>query len=177
MKTKLKNIVVAVVSAAFLMAAVPGYGQTHAGERYVTYYAIAAAAGATGIETAITLTKASGTSATSTGVSFVVPDGKKFRITSFSVATRGHLTATAQTTTFSLRINTAGAVITTSTPIVFKAESATPATALAWDRYVVPISSFYEIKGDGTLQFGITANSTYTTNAPTWDVNITGFEY
>ena len=34
-----------------------------------------------------------------------------------------------------------------------------------------------EIPGDGTLQFGVTAAATYTTNAPTWDVVIIGYEY
>jgi hypothetical protein len=148
-----------------------------AGRTHLTFSAIAAAAGSTGTETAITLTKSSGTSATSTGASFVVTSGKRFRITHLSVATRGNATATIQTTTFALRINTAGAVTTTSTPIVFQARSATPATASAWDRYILPIPDGFEILGDGTLQFGITANATYTTNAPTWDVNILGFEY
>lgn len=147
------------------------------GRVHVNYYAVAAAAGTTGTQTAITLTQSSGVSATSNANSFVITSGKRFRITSFSVATRGHNTATAQTTTFNLRINTAGAVTTSSTPIVFSARSATPATANAWDRYVIPIPDGFEILGDGTLQFGITAAATYTTNAPTWDVNITGFEY
>lgn len=148
-----------------------------AGRTALSFYAVAAAAGATGVETAITLTKSSGTAATSTAVSFVVTSGKRFRITHVSVATRGNATATIQTTTFNLRINTAGAVVTTTTPIVFAGRSATPATASAWDRYTIPVPDGYEIVGDGTLQFGITANSTFVTNAPTWDVNIIGFEY
>lgn len=134
-------------------------------------------AGTSGTETAISLTKSSGTSATSTGSSFVVASGKKFHITSFSVATRGHATATAQATTFSLRVNPAGAVTTSTTPITFSARSATPATASSWDRYVIPIPDGYEIAGDGTLQFGVTGNGIYVTNPPTWDVTITGFEY
>lgn len=157
--------------------AIPTQDMHNSGRTHVNYYAVAAAAGATGAETAITLTKSSGTAATTTGASFVVTAGKRFRITHLSVATRGNATATIQTTTFNLRINTAGAVTTTSTPIVFSARSATPATASAWDRYIIPIPDGFEIAGDGTLQFGITANSTYTTNAPTWDVTIMGFEY
>jgi hypothetical protein len=31
--------------------------------------------------------------------------------------------------------------------------------------------------GDGTLQIGVTALATYTTNAPTWDVQIIGYEF
>lgn len=148
-----------------------------AGRTHINYYAVAAAAGTTTTETAITLTKSSGTAATSTGTSFVITSGKKYRITHLSVATRGNSTATIQTTTFNFRINTAGAVTTSSTPIVFAARSATPATASAWDRYIIPIPDGFEITGDGTLQFGFTAAATYTTNAPTWDVSIIGYEY
>ena len=142
------------------------------------FYAVAAASGATTVETAITLTRSSGTSATTTGTSFVVGSGKRFKIVHLSVATRGNATATVQTTTFSLRINPAGAVTTTSTPIIFQARSATPATASAWDRYVATLpDDGLEIPGDGTLQFGITANATFVTNAPTWDVSLIGYEY
>lgn len=149
-----------------------------AGRTAVVYYATAAAAGTTTTETAITLTKSSGTSATSTGTSFVVTSGKRFRIAQLTVATRGHATATIQTTTFSLRINTAGAVTTTSTPVALQVRSATPATASAWDRAFFDLGGDgYEILGDGTLQFGVTAAATYTTNAPTWDVTIIGYEY
>jgi hypothetical protein len=151
--------------------------QSDINRTHVSYYAVAAAAGATGVETAITLTRSAGTAATTTGVSFAPTAAKKFRITAISVATRGNATATAQTTTFSIRMNTAGAVTTTSTPIVFQARSATPATALDWDRVIIPVPDGYEIAGDGTLQFGVTAAATYVTNAPTWDVNIIGFEY
>jgi hypothetical protein len=148
-----------------------------AGRTHVHYYAVAAAAGTTTTETAITLTKASGTGATSSAASFVITNGKRFRITSITFATRGHATATIQSTTFSLRINTAGAVTTSSTPIVLSARCATPAVASEWDRFIVPIPDGFEIVGNGTIQFGVTAAATYTTNAPTWDVLITGFEY
>lgn len=148
-----------------------------AGRTAVRYYAVAAAAGATGTETAITLTRSSGTSATSTAVSWTPTSGKTFRIQAISFATRGNATATIQTTTFNFRINTAGAVTTTSTPVILSMRSATPATASAWDRILLEIPDGIEIAGDGTLQFGITAAATYTTNAPTWDVTIVGYEY
>lgn len=142
------------------------------------FYAVAAAAGTTGTETAITLTRSSGTSATTTGTSHVVTNGKRFKINQIIFATRGNATATAQTTTFNFRINTGGAVTTTSTPIILAARSATPATANAWDRNTITLpGDGIEIVGDGTLQFGITAAATYTTNAPTWDVVIIGYEY
>jgi hypothetical protein len=147
------------------------------GRTELRYYAVAAASGSTGVETAITLTKSSGTSATSSAASQTPTSGKKFRITHFSVATRGNATATIQSTTFNLRVNTAGSCGTSSTPIILSARSATPATASAWDRYVIPLDQGTEIPGDGTLQFCITAAATFTTNAPTWDVTIVGYEY
>ena len=144
----------------------------------IRLYAVAAAAGATTVETAITLTKSAGTSATTTGASFIVTAGKRFKIVHFMVATRGNATATAQSTTFNLRLNTAGAVTTTSTPIILSARSATPATASAWDRYALLLpEDGIELVGDGTMQFGVTAAATFTTNAPTWDVLIVGYEY
>jgi len=143
----------------------------------ITFYATNAAAGTTTTETAITLTKSAGTAATSTAVSFVVTSGKRFRITSITIATKGHATGTAQVTTFSLRVNTAGAVTTSSTPVIFQASSATVATSGAWDRSHYSFADGYEILGDGTLQIGLTAAATYTTNAPTWYAVITGYEY
>jgi hypothetical protein len=142
------------------------------------FYAVAAAAGTSGTETAITLTKSSGNSATTSAASFVVTSGKRFKITQIIFATRGNATATIQSTTFNIRLNTGGAVTTTSTPVILSARSATPATASAWDRLqlILPPDGM-EIVGDGTLQFGVTANATYTTNAPTWDVLIVGYEY
>lgn len=148
-----------------------------AGRVQVNYYAVATAAGSTGTETLFTLTKSSGTASTTTATTFVPTSGKKFRITSLSFATRGNATATIQTTTFNLRINTAGACLVSSTPIVLSARSATPATASAWDRILLPIPDGFEIAGDGTMQFCVSAAATYTTNAPTWDVTITGYEY
>lgn len=159
-------------------APLPTFNQ-HTGRTFIHLWAVAAAAGATGVETAITLTRSAAPgSATSTGTSFTPTSGKRFRITYFSVATRGNATATVQTTTFNLRVNTAGAVTTTSN-IWLAARSATPATASAWDRTVSIAcdDDGPEILGDGTVQFGITAASTFTTNAPTWDVTIIGYEY
>lgn len=142
------------------------------------WYAVAAAAGTTTTETAITLTQSSGTSATTTGTSFKPTSGNRLKITGIVFATRGHATATRQTTTFNLRVNTGGAVTTSSTPIILAARCATPGTANAWDRLVIPLpGDGLEIPGDGTLQWGVTAAATYTTNAPTWDVLIIGYEY
>lgn len=148
-----------------------------AGRSTICFYATTAAAGATTTETAISLTKSADTSATSAANSWVVTSGKRFRITMISFATRGNNTATAQTTTFNFRINTGGAVTTSSTPVILSARSATPATANSWDRVVMPLPDGLELVGDGTMQFGVTAAATYVTNAPTWDVTIVGYEY
>jgi len=138
----------------------------------VTFYANSAAAGATTVETAITLTMSRSTAATTTGVSFVIPANKKYVIKSIMVATMGNAVATAQNTVFNLRVNTAGAVTTSSTPVIFSTTSATPATASAWDRICYTLGDSFTISGDGTIQLGITAKATYTTNAPTWFVTI-----
>jgi hypothetical protein len=143
----------------------------------VNFYATNAAAGATTIETAVTLTKSAGTAATSTAVSYVVTANKRFRITSITIGCRGHATGTVQLSTFSLRLNTAGAVITSTTPVIWQASIATIATNSVWDSRTYHFPDGFEILGDGTLQIGVTANATYTTNAPTWFVNITGYEY
>lgn len=150
---------------------------TDTGRTAKRFYCTAHAAAATTVEQMLTLTNSSQDSATATGTSFTPTSGKTFRITAISFATRGHNTATAQVTTFRLRLNTAGAAITTSTPILLEMRCATPATANSWDRVTIPIDDGIEIYGDGTKQWGMSSNSTYTTNAPTLDVTIIGYEY
>lgn len=145
---------------------------------YVTYYATNVASGTTTTETAITLSKSPSPGGTvTTGASATVPSGKRFKMTSITFAARGNATATIEISTFSIRVNTAGATTTTSA-VMLQARVATPATASAWDRYSInPGPNGPEILGDGTLTFGVTANAVFTTNAPTWDVTITGIEY
>jgi hypothetical protein len=152
----------------------------HDGRTLVQFYASGAAAGATGAETAIQLAKAGvlGGAPAAAAASLTPPSGKRFRITSITFGTRGNATATAQVTTFSLRVNAAGAVATGSTGIALQARLGTPATALAWDRLTLNFEDDGpELIGDGTLQWGITANAVFVTNAPTWDVLITGYEF
>jgi len=140
------------------------------------FYANAAASGTTGTETAITLTYSSGDSNVSTADSFTPTNGKTFRIQAMTFSNRGNNTATAAVTTFSLRLNTAGAVTTTSNPI-YQVRVANQATANILNSIVVPIPDGMEIYGDGTKQWGVTANAVFVTNAPTWDVSIIGYEY
>jgi hypothetical protein len=152
--------------------------QQHSGRTFIHLWASGAASGTTGTETAITLTRSGGAgAATSSAATFVPTASKRFRITSLTFGSRGNATATAQVTTFTVRVNSAGAV-TTSSNAFLQTRTATPATALAWDRVTLPLEEAgMEIVGDGTLQFGVTANAVFVTNAPTWDVVITGYEY
>lgn len=145
---------------------------------FMQFSAVAASAGSSGTETMISMDRSAspGGSVTS-GSSWTPSAGKRFRITSITFAARGNNTATAQATVFRLKANTAGAA-TTAAPAMLAARVATPATANAWDRVSFAFGDEGpEIVGDGTLQFGVSATATYTTNAPTLDVLITGYEF
>lgn len=143
----------------------------------VNFYAIAAAAGSTGTETAVSLTKSRSTEATAAANSHTIPSGKTLAITMIQFQHVGHATATTAATTWNVRVNTGGAVTTSSTPIIESARTSTPATTGAVDRVQLFFDPPIEIAGDGTKAIGVTAASTYTTNAPTWDVNIIGYEF
>jgi hypothetical protein len=146
---------------------------------YKHLYATGAASGTTGTETIIQLAAGGFTGAAPAAAanSYTPTSGKRFRVTSITVASRGNATATAQVTTHTFRMNTAGA-ITTSSNSQLQLRTATPATALAWDRVTINFEGEGpDILGDGTLTFGMTANAVFVTNAPTWDVLITGYEY
>jgi hypothetical protein len=147
------------------------------GRTAIGLWANAVASGATGVETLITLTQSKGTAATSAAASYTITSGKTLRIMAFAVGSRGSATATVQTTTFNLRLNTAGACVVGSTPILLAVQSATPATASAWDRVVFPLGDGYDIVGNGTISICVSAAATFVTNAPTWTVTLIGFEY
>ena len=92
--------------------------------------------------------------------------------------------STTQTTAFTggggvTSINGQSGAVTTTSPVWFSARSATPATSFSWDRTAVFTfaDAGPELLGDGTLQIGVTASAVFATNAPTWDVNIVGYEY
>lgn len=148
-----------------------------AGRTAVSFYATGLTPTTTATEMQITITSSKGVAATASQSSITITSGKTLRIQAINVATRGHLTATAQVTTFSLRYKTSGACVNNSTPVLFSARAATPATAQAWDRLTIPVPDGYEITGDGAINICLSAQSVYTTNAPTWDVNVVGYEY
>ncbi len=74
------------------------------GRTELHFYATAFAAGATGVETLFTLTRSADQATTSTATTFTPTSGKRFRITGITFATLGNAVATAETTTFNLRV-------------------------------------------------------------------------
>lgn len=149
------------------------------GRTTVNMYASAVTAGATATEALVSLTISRGTAATTTGTTFAITAGKTLRITGIRFQHIGHATATAATMTWRLRLNTAGAVALTSTPILIQARTQTPATSLAKDAYDVPIGEGMDIVNPtgGTVNIGFTVTPTFTTNAPTYDLHVIGFEF
>jgi hypothetical protein len=94
----------------------------HDGRTLVQFYATGVAAGSTGTETAINLAKAGtvGAAPAAAAASLTPPSGKRFRITSITFTSRGNATATAQVTTFNIRVNASGAVVVGSTGILLQ---------------------------------------------------------
>lgn len=148
-----------------------------AGRTAIVFYVTSSTVGATGVESALTFTKSAGTGSTSSAYTFVITNGKRFRITGISIATQANASATTHSTVFNLRLNTAANCNAGSTPVLGSWRSASAAVAGQWDRFVVPIGEGYEIAGNGTIQFCASVNSTFVTNAPTADMTIIGYEY
>jgi hypothetical protein len=143
----------------------------------MVFYVTASTVGATTVESALTLTKSSGTAATFTCQTCNITSGKTLRIQSIAFASQGNVTATTQSTFFSIRAATSGASCSaTTTPVIFKAFTQTPATTLAWDRYTQDINGGYELPSTAT-SICASVNSTFSTNAPTANLVIVGYEY
>jgi hypothetical protein len=152
----------------------------HDGRTLVQFYATGVAAGATGVETAIQLAKAGtlGSAPAAAAASLVPPSGKRFRITSITFASRGTRRPRRRSRPSTSASTPPERSRPRSTGILLQARTATPATALAWDRFTITFEDDGpELIGDGTLQWGVTANAVFVTNAPTWDVLITGYEF
>lgn len=146
-----------------------------AGRNPVIWYVTNSTVGATTVESAITLTKSSGTAATFTCQTCQITSGKTLRIQSISFSSQGNAVATAQTTKFNLRLATSGNCLLGTTPVWLSAVTATAATASAFDRYAIDIHDGYEL-GSSTV-FCASVNSTFTANAPTANIVIVGYEY
>lgn len=143
----------------------------------VVLWGAALAVGATNVESLLTLSQSRGTAAVVTGSSYVIPAGKRLKVQALLFTQVGSPTATAATTVFRWRYNPAGNVTTTSAPILLTTRLASPSTALSFQQFNVPLAEGYELAGDGTAAFGFTVTPTYTTNAPTVDVQLIGYEY
>lgn len=144
----------------------------------VALYGTALPVGTTGTETLLTLTQQKGVAAAVNANSYLVPAGRRLRLQTLAFTMVGNATAAAATCIFRLRYNPAGPVTATSTPILLPARTAAPSTASSFTSLVMPLpADGYEIAGDGTAQFGVTVTPTFTTNAPTVDVLLLGYEY
>lgn len=143
----------------------------------VTISGVALAVGTSGTETLLTLAHERFPAAAVNATSYLVPAGRRLRIQNMVFTQVGNSTAAAATSIFRIRYNPAGAVTTTSAPILLPARLASPSQATSFQQLPVPIPEGFDITGDGVGQFGITVTTTWTLNAPTVDVLIVGYEY
>lgn len=164
------NASLPVTAAATLPVAITDNARTS-----IALSGVALAVGATGVETALTLSMVRGTTINSS-TTFATPAGKQLRVQALLVTMVGSVTATAYNATWRLRYNATGAVTTTS-PVLLSGRLSSSAAAYSWQQWVTQIPDEYWLPaGDGTAQFGFTVNATYTTNPPTIDVALLGFE-
>lgn len=132
-------------------------------------------------EILLTVTESRDGAATTTFTSKTITSGKRLRITSFFGAIdAGGTTPAISRCTFKIRVNTAGAV-TTSSPLqsILKLPHL-PAVAKNSVNNFVNYFDGIEFAGDGTKQIGITLlcpDWVTTTNIPTISLTILGFEY
>lgn len=133
-------------------------------------------AGTTATEATVTMSQQKGNSNASSASSFVIPNGKTFRIQSIGIGIVGNATATIASVAFRLRINATGSVVVGST-LSWTHRLAVPAVAGQGLNQVFTFGDGMDIVGDGTLQYGFTINPVFTTNAPTYDITVTGYEY
>jgi hypothetical protein len=143
----------------------------------VVLYGTALAVGATTVEAMLTVAQQKGVAAVNSSTSFIIPNGKRFRMQAIVLAQVGNATATLASTIIRMRYNATGAAVVGSTPILWQSRIVTPASASAYVATDVSIPDGLELTGDGVGQYGFSVNSTYTTNAPTVDLMITGYEY
>jgi hypothetical protein len=137
------------------------------------------ASGLTTVETAQNVAGVRGVTAVGSAASIALTAGKTTRITGIRFRSTGNATATTQTTIHSLRLNIAGAVVVTTTPVLLQARTTTPAVSLAADWVDIPLGQGFDIPVPvgGNYQIGVSANAVFVTTGPTWDVFITGYEF
>jgi len=121
----------------------------------------------------VTLTPITDGAAGGTATSFVITNGKRLRIQSLCINTR-NAGAAAQGVVVNLRVNTAGAVTTTSNLLLSVAAGTSLATANITASNCAPIPDGLEIAGNGTVQIGLSQIGTATANN---SVTLVGYEY
>jgi len=131
-------------------------------------------------EALLTVTESRDAAATTTFTTKVITSGKRLRIQSimWQIGGAGSTPAISRCT-LRIRVNTAGAV-TTSSPVQFITQAQAIASARSMDTNVVEFPDGLEFSGNGTVQIGFTCESpdwVTTTNTPYVNLSIVAFEY
>lgn len=145
------------------------------GRSTIAAYKIGVAPGIGNTEGMVTFSLSRDTGSVTVANTFTPTSGKTFRITGIYV--RGEEgAAAAGSVTVNFRINTAGSVTITSTPIIYQVRLTSLGTQWVWDQglgqYVV-----LEIRGNGTLQWGVSIVGPGAESIMLLDINIFGYEY
>lgn len=138
-----------------------------------SYKVFSATFSAATTEAMVTLTPITDGVAGSTGTSFTVTNGKRFRIQSLSVTTR-NAGAAVQGVVVNLRSNTGGATTATSALLLTTGCGTLSATANISASGFCDIPDGLEIAGNGTITFGISQVGTATAGNT---VTLIGYEY
>ena len=153
----------------------PVQSAVDSGRTAISLYTTTVSSGASGVETLVGLMALKGTT-TSTIGAYTITSGKTLRLTSVLFGT-ANSAATAQTSTFSLRINTAGACSAAAGTVMMQARTSASTTPASFDRVPLVIPDGFEIAGNGTVTICVTASANFTGTGPKWDVDLIGFEY
>jgi hypothetical protein len=131
-------------------------------------------------EQLLTITESRDGAATSTFTSKVITSGKRLRITSLALGVQAAGSAPVVSRVWlRIRVNTAGAVTTTS-PLQFTIATSTPATAKTITNLFDDFPDGLEFAGTGTTQIGVTVQAldwVSGTNTPGVTLTLFGFEY
>ena len=142
------------------------------------FWAVGHTSGASGTEIMVVLNQSIDNSAVSSATSFVITSGKTLRILGAEFGVRGHSSAAnTATVTYSIRTAATGTVAIAS-PQIMAARCANAGVSFQWDRNVIPVApGALDIVGDGTRAVGVSIIFTGSTNVPTIDVLLLGYEY
>lgn len=134
-------------------------------------------AGTTATEAMVTLARQVGTNTPTTASTFAVASGKTFRIQQITIGLVGNsTTATAANCMFRLR-NSASGTVTTASNIGWQFRLAVPATLGVGITQTFAFADGMDLPGGGSVNYGFSVLPTYATNAPTYDISVTGYEF